>query len=151
MGSLLSQNDSSQNVFYSTTVLHRLESNSGWRNLQSRYFRTRRLASKMRRAASSRWTSDEDDLFRRMAEVGTRPEVIAAKLNRPVHAIRARAYTIGLPLKWFKLKPPTEGRVDWGKHRADRKRHQPDAGAGQCPQREPQQVRAIDDFPSLTG
>ena len=32
------------------------------------------------------------------------PEIIAVKLNRTVHAVRARAYMIGLPLKWFKLK-----------------------------------------------
>jgi hypothetical protein len=42
-----------------------------------------------------------------MAEANTRPELIAAKLNRSVHAVRARAYTIGLPLKWFKLKAPS--------------------------------------------
>jgi hypothetical protein len=53
---------------------------------------------------SNRWTSREDDLFRTMAEANTRPEVIAAKLNRSVHAIKSPAYTIGLPLKWFKLK-----------------------------------------------
>jgi hypothetical protein len=53
---------------------------------------------------NSRWTPAEDDLFRRMAESNIRPEIIAAKLNRSVHAVRARAYTIGLPLKWFKLK-----------------------------------------------
>jgi hypothetical protein len=45
-----------------------------------------------------------DDLFRRMAKANTRPEVIAAKLNRSVRAIKARAYRIGLPLKWCKLK-----------------------------------------------
>jgi hypothetical protein len=39
-----------------------------------------------------------------MAEVNTRPELIAAKLNRSVHDIKTRAYTIGLPLKWFKRK-----------------------------------------------
>jgi len=39
-----------------------------------------------------------------MAEANTRPEIIAAKLNRSVHAIEARAYTIGLRLKRFKLK-----------------------------------------------
>jgi hypothetical protein len=44
----------------------------------------------------------EDDLFRKMAEANTRPEMIAEELNRSVHAIKARAYTIGLPLKWFK-------------------------------------------------
>jgi hypothetical protein len=53
---------------------------------------------------TNRWTPEEDDLFRRMAESNNRPEIIAAKLNRSVHAVRARAYTIGLPLKWFKLK-----------------------------------------------
>ena len=53
---------------------------------------------------SSRWTPQEDALFRKMAEANTRPEIIAEKLNRSVHAIKARAYTIGLPLKWFKLK-----------------------------------------------
>jgi hypothetical protein len=53
---------------------------------------------------SNRWTTREDDLFRRMAEANTRPALIAAKLNRSVHAVRTRAYAIGLPLKWFKLK-----------------------------------------------
>jgi hypothetical protein len=53
---------------------------------------------------SKRWTPQEDDRFRRLAEANTRPEVIAAKLDRSVHAIKARAYVIGLPLKWFKLK-----------------------------------------------
>jgi hypothetical protein len=46
----------------------------------------------------------EDDLFRKMAEANIRPELIAAKLNRSVDAIKVRAYAIGLPLKWFKLK-----------------------------------------------
>jgi hypothetical protein len=53
---------------------------------------------------SNRWTSSEDDAFRKMAEANTRPELIAAELNRSVHAIKARAYAIGLPLKWFRLK-----------------------------------------------
>jgi hypothetical protein len=53
---------------------------------------------------SNRWTPQEDDLFRRMAEANARPELIAAKLNRSVHGIKARAYAIGLPLKWFRLK-----------------------------------------------
>jgi hypothetical protein len=53
---------------------------------------------------SNRWTPHEDDLFRRMAEANIRPELIAAKLNRSVHAVKARAYAIGLPLKWFRLK-----------------------------------------------
>ena len=53
---------------------------------------------------SNRWTPREDDLLRRMAEANTHPEQMAAKLNRSVHAIKARAYTIGLQLKRFKLK-----------------------------------------------
>ncbi len=52
----------------------------------------------------SRWTPQEDALLRRMAEANVRPDIIAAKLNRTVHAVKARAYKIGLPLKWFKLK-----------------------------------------------
>jgi len=53
---------------------------------------------------SSRWTPQEDDLLRKSAEANVRPEIIAIKLNRTVHAVKARAYMIGLPLKWFKLK-----------------------------------------------
>jgi hypothetical protein len=41
-----------------------------------------------------------------MAEANIRPELIAKALNRSVHAVKARAYTIGLPLKWFKPKAP---------------------------------------------
>jgi hypothetical protein len=40
----------------------------------------------------------------RMAAANIRPELIAAELNRSVQAIKTRAYAIGLPLKWFKLK-----------------------------------------------
>jgi hypothetical protein len=54
--------------------------------------------------ANRRWTPQEDALFRRMAVANTRPEVIAAKLNRSVRAIKARSYMIGLPLKWSRLK-----------------------------------------------
>jgi hypothetical protein len=53
---------------------------------------------------SSRWTPQEDALLRRMVEASVRPEIIAVKLNRTVHAVKARACRIGLPLKWFKLK-----------------------------------------------
>jgi hypothetical protein len=38
------------------------------------------------------WTSQDDNLFRRMAEANASPEVIAAKLNRSVPAIKTRAY-----------------------------------------------------------
>ena len=53
---------------------------------------------------SNRWTPAEDDAFRKMAEANIRPELIAKVLNRSVHAVKARAYAIGLPLKRFKLK-----------------------------------------------
>jgi hypothetical protein len=53
---------------------------------------------------ANQWTPQEDALVRRMAEANTRPEVIAAKLNRSVRAIKARSYMIGLALKWSKLK-----------------------------------------------
>jgi hypothetical protein len=52
----------------------------------------------------SRCTPHQDALLRRMAEANVRPDIIAVKLNRTVHAVKARAYMIGLPLKWFKLK-----------------------------------------------
>jgi hypothetical protein len=58
----------------------------------------------MGEARGSRWTPKEDNLFRKMAEANIGPEIIAAKLNRSVNTLRVRAYTIGLPLKWFKQK-----------------------------------------------
>jgi hypothetical protein len=58
----------------------------------------------MTAARNNRWSPSEDDAFRKMAEANIRPELIAAELNRSVHALKARAYAIGLPLKWFKLK-----------------------------------------------
>jgi hypothetical protein len=54
--------------------------------------------------SNNRWTPQEDDLLRKMAEGNVGPEIIAAKLNRSVHALKARAYAIGLSLKRFKLK-----------------------------------------------
>jgi hypothetical protein len=53
---------------------------------------------------NNRWTPKEDNLFRKMVEANIGPEIIAEKLNRSVQSLRIRAYTIGLPLKWFKLK-----------------------------------------------
>ena len=61
-------------------------------------------AGEMPSAHSNRWTPAEDDTFRKMAEANIRPELIAEALNRSVHAVKARAYAIGLPLKWFKPK-----------------------------------------------
>ena len=58
----------------------------------------------MDESRGNRWTPQEDDLFREMAEASTRPEIIATRLNRSIHAVKGRAYAIGLPLKWFKVK-----------------------------------------------
>lgn len=58
----------------------------------------------MKEIRSNRWTPREDNLFRKMVEANIDPEIIAAKLNRPTRTLGTRAYTIGLPLKWFKLK-----------------------------------------------
>jgi hypothetical protein len=57
----------------------------------------------------SRWTPQEDALLRGMAEANTRPEIIAVKLNRTLHAVKTRAYMIGLPLKWFKKAKKAKG------------------------------------------
>jgi hypothetical protein len=58
---------------------------------------------------SKPWTAEEDNLFRTMVEANVSPDVIATKMNRTVSALKARAYTIGLPLKWFRprLSPGT--------------------------------------------
>jgi hypothetical protein len=40
----------------------------------------------------SPWTPKEDNLFRKLAEANTDPEIVAAKLNQLVYAPRARAY-----------------------------------------------------------
>lgn len=61
------------------------------------------------RLQSGRWTHGEDALFRRLAETHTDPEIIAAKLNRPVVALKTRACALGLPRKWFKRKSFREG------------------------------------------
>ena len=64
----------------------------------------------MDESRGNRWTPQEDDLFREMAEASIRPEIIATRLNRSIHAIKARAYAIGLPLKWFKVKAKAKGK-----------------------------------------
>jgi hypothetical protein len=46
-----------------------------------------------------RWTLDEDELFRRLVEENVPAEVIAAKLKRPIFALKVRGHAIGLPLK----------------------------------------------------
>lgn len=66
-------------------------------------------AGEMTSTHSKRWTPAEDDAFRKMAEANIRPELIAKALKRSVHAVKARAYAIGLPLKWF--KPKGEGEM----------------------------------------
>lgn len=61
-------------------------------------------AGVMSSTRGNRWTPAEDDAFRKMAEANIRPELIAKVLNWSVHSVKARAYAIGLPLKWFKPK-----------------------------------------------
>jgi hypothetical protein len=51
-----------------------------------------------------RWTPDEDQLFRKLLEDDAPAEVIAAKLKRPISALKTHGYAIGLPLKWFRPK-----------------------------------------------
>jgi len=62
------------------------------------------------KAAAAGGHRRKDAHFRQMAEANVRPEIIATKLNRTVHAVKARAYMIGLPLKWFKLKGKAKGK-----------------------------------------
>jgi hypothetical protein len=63
---------------------------------------------------NGRWTSEEDALFRKLADKHTDPEIIAAKLNRSVGELKTRAYAIGLPRKWFKAKFPAVERPSLG-------------------------------------
>jgi hypothetical protein len=70
--------------------------------------RTTRKLIEMTGTRSNRWTRTEDDVFRKLAEANVCPEIIAAQLNRSVRAIKTRAYAIGLPLKWFKVKAKKE-------------------------------------------
>jgi hypothetical protein len=51
-----------------------------------------------------RWTPDDDQLFRKLLEDDAPAEVIAARLKRPISALKTRGYAIGLPLKWFRPK-----------------------------------------------
>jgi hypothetical protein len=44
-----------------------------------------------------------------LADENIGAETIAEELKRSVPALRARAYAIGLPLKWFKLKREAAG------------------------------------------
>ena len=49
-----------------------------------------------------RWTNEEDEILRSLAEARTSLEEIAARLQRAAPEIMRRGYTIGLPLKWHK-------------------------------------------------
>jgi hypothetical protein len=50
------------------------------------------------------WTTEQDELFRTMVEGEVSPEIIADTLDRSIQSLKARAYLIGLPLKWFVRK-----------------------------------------------
>ena len=54
------------------------------------------------------WTSEEDNLFRELADKHIAPEIIATELDRSVQALKIRAYALGLPRKWFKRKSEKE-------------------------------------------
>jgi len=53
-------------------------------------------------AIARRWTHEEDNLFRYLAELHLDACVIADVLGRSTPELRRRGYTIGLPRKWFR-------------------------------------------------
>jgi hypothetical protein len=70
-----------------------------WENRRCRRLRHWSSTNKSDSQKAAATVGPEDDLFREMAGASIRPELIAAKLNRSVRAIKARAGAIGLPLK----------------------------------------------------
>lgn len=46
-----------------------------------------------------KWTADEHERLKALAEAGWRPEEIAADLNRSEPAVRARAWQHGITLR----------------------------------------------------
>jgi len=48
------------------------------------------------------WTRQEDERFWDLVAAGAATETIAAALKKTNAELRRRAYTLGLPLKWFK-------------------------------------------------
>jgi hypothetical protein len=55
---------------------------------------------------NNRWTPAEDNAFRKVAQANIHTELIAAKLNRSVRAIKARAYAIGRVFRHRTRCPP---------------------------------------------
>lgn len=51
---------------------------------------------------ANRWTSREDELFRRLVNSRASSSSIAQALNRTEDELKKRGYLLGLPLKWFK-------------------------------------------------
>jgi hypothetical protein len=49
--------------------------------------------------ANPRWTAEEDDRLRRLAEEGQSTAVIAERLKRKITAVWSRAYKLGISLK----------------------------------------------------
>lgn len=59
---------------------------------------------------ANRWTSGEDELFRKLVNSRASSSSIAQALNRTEDELKKRGYLLGLPLKWFK----TSGGVSRG-------------------------------------
>ena len=55
------------------------------------------------RIASPRWTPEEDNRLRRLAEEGRSAAVIAERLKRKVTAVWSRAEKLGIPLRRAEL------------------------------------------------
>ena len=56
----------------------------------------------------TRWTKQDDEMFRNLVAAGAASETIASTLKKTDAELRRRAYTLGLPLKWFKRRELTE-------------------------------------------
>ncbi len=50
------------------------------------------------------WTAQEDERLRELAVSGANPSEIAAKLNRTDSAVKARAYSLRVGLRRFRVK-----------------------------------------------
>ncbi|KRP93180.1 hypothetical protein AOQ72_26470 [Bradyrhizobium yuanmingense] len=51
-----------------------------------------------------RWTADEHERLKALAEAGRRPDEIAAELNRSEAAVRVRAWQHGIALRGVSQK-----------------------------------------------
>jgi hypothetical protein len=54
------------------------------------------MMSGMRIHRASRWTEDDDNLLRTLAEAGKSLTILGVKLNRPMTAVKSRAQDLGI-------------------------------------------------------